>query len=128
MAERSADWMAQAERDVEAAEAQRKAGFHEWACFASQQAAEKACKAVLSRRGATAWGHSVRSLLEAIGGAGGDLLGAARLLDGHYVPARYPNGWADGAPKDLFKEEDAEHAITGARGILRFCAGLLAGP
>ena len=44
------------------------AGFYEWACFISQQAAEKAAKAVLQRWGAEAWGHSVVRLLEAVAG------------------------------------------------------------
>lgn len=35
----------QAERDLEMAEIARGAGRHEWACFATQQGAEKAVKA-----------------------------------------------------------------------------------
>jgi hypothetical protein len=38
--------MAQAERDLEQAEDSRKAGRHEWACFAAQQAGEKTVKAL----------------------------------------------------------------------------------
>ncbi|MBI4493722.1 MAG: HEPN domain-containing protein [Chloroflexi bacterium] len=34
-------------------------GFHDWACFSAQQAAEKTVKAVLQRLGAEAWGHAV---------------------------------------------------------------------
>src|SRR5437870_2705950 len=50
MADRSGDWMAQGERDLEVARTAAREGFHEWACFASQQAAEKALKAAhLSR-------------------------------------------------------------------------------
>ncbi|WP_211230153.1 HEPN domain-containing protein [Desulfovirgula thermocuniculi] len=33
-------------RDLEQAEDSRRAGRHEWACFAAQQAAEKAVKAL----------------------------------------------------------------------------------
>ena len=46
MANRSRDWFAQAERDLEHARHARRDGSHEWACFACQQAAEKAAKAL----------------------------------------------------------------------------------
>ena len=46
MANRAPDWLAQAQRDFEHAEQSRGAGRHEWACFAAQQAAEKAVKAL----------------------------------------------------------------------------------
>src|SRR5207244_13400906 len=35
MADRSGDWMAQAERDVGLARAAAREAFHEWACFAA---------------------------------------------------------------------------------------------
>lgn len=46
MPDRSLDWLNQAMRDLEQAEDSKSAGRHEWACFASQQAAEKAIKAL----------------------------------------------------------------------------------
>ena len=46
MSNRAKDWMMQAERDLEQALASRKEGRHEWACFAAQQSAEKAAKAL----------------------------------------------------------------------------------
>jgi len=64
MAERSADWMEQARRDLAMAGQARDTGFFEWACFISQQGAEKAIKAVYQRHGAVAWGHSVLDLLD----------------------------------------------------------------
>jgi HEPN domain-containing protein len=44
MADRSRDWLMQAGRDLEQARDSRASGRHEWACFAAQQAAEKAVK------------------------------------------------------------------------------------
>ncbi|OGF54055.1 MAG: hypothetical protein A2Z21_04445 [Candidatus Fraserbacteria bacterium RBG_16_55_9] len=41
MPNRARDWLNQALRDLEQAEDSRRAGRHEWACFAAQQAAEK---------------------------------------------------------------------------------------
>ncbi len=46
MPSRAQDWLRQALRDLEHAEDARKAGRHEWACFAAHQAAEKAVKAL----------------------------------------------------------------------------------
>jgi len=40
--DRSRDWFAQAERDLEHARSAQREGRHEWACFAAHQAAEKA--------------------------------------------------------------------------------------
>jgi len=64
MTDRSQDWLAQAERDVEQARDSRNAGRHEWACFASHQAAEKAIKALHLSLGQEAWGHVVAKLLK----------------------------------------------------------------
>jgi HEPN domain-containing protein len=41
---RSKDWLAQAERDLEEAEWNLKGEFYEWVCFCAQQAGEKAAK------------------------------------------------------------------------------------
>ncbi len=40
------DWLAQAKRDLEHAHQSSGLGHFEWACFAAQQAAEKAAKAL----------------------------------------------------------------------------------
>ena len=86
--------MAQAGRDLELAQRAAEGGAHEWACFAAHQASEKAVKALFQWSGAlVVRGRSVadmvseltRLLPEATG-----LLEAARELDRHYVPARYP--------------------------------------
>jgi HEPN domain-containing protein len=53
VANRARDWLEQALRDLAQAEDSRKAGRHEWACFAAQQAAEKAVKAFFIYRRAT---------------------------------------------------------------------------
>lgn len=46
MPNRARDWLAQALVDLEEAQDARRAGRHEWACFAAQQAAEKAVRAL----------------------------------------------------------------------------------
>ena len=61
--DRSQDWFAQAQRDLAQAKESRDSGRHEWACFAAQQAAEKAVKALHLSLGQEAWGHVVAKLL-----------------------------------------------------------------
>lgn len=63
MMSRAADWFKQAERDIGQAEDSRRAGRHEWACFAAHQAAGKAVKALHLHLGEEAWGHVVAKLL-----------------------------------------------------------------
>ena len=129
MAERSEDWLKQAERDLESAKAQARDEFYEWACFISQQAAEKACKAVFQNWGAEAWGHSISSLIKGMKTKchiSEEISDAARNLDRHYIPSRYPNGFDSGIPADYFTGEDAENAISDSERILRFCKNLLA--
>ena len=63
MPNRAHDWLNQAIRDLDQAEDSRKAGRHEWACFAAQQAAEKAIKALHLHLGQEAWGHVISKLL-----------------------------------------------------------------
>jgi HEPN domain-containing protein len=46
MANRSKDWIRQAQRDLTHARNALEDGDFEWSCFACQQAAEKAVKAV----------------------------------------------------------------------------------
>lgn len=52
--ERSGDWIASAVGDLEHARSDRERGYHHWACFSAQQAAEKAVKAVFQKMGAEA--------------------------------------------------------------------------
>jgi HEPN domain-containing protein len=131
MPERSDDWLSQAKRDLEQARWSLEGEFYEWACFVSQQAAEKAVKACYQRFSAETRGHSVRSLLQGLqerANVPDDVRDCGRKLDRHYVPARYPNGWDSGVPKDYYGEDDAREAVACAERVIRFCDGLLAGP
>ena len=91
------------------------AGHFEWACFLSQQAAEKAVKARHEHEGAEAWGNTVAGLLAELPGAPARVLDAAKALDRHYIPTRYPNAHPEGAPGDLYRRRDAEAALATPR-------------
>ncbi len=123
--------MAQAQRDLESAQWALQGGFYEWCAFISQQAAEKALKAVYTERGAEAWGHSVLGLLRGLAkeidpDLYPELERCAKQLDLHYVPARYPNGWSVGSPQEHYTKETAEDASLCAQRIVRLCDDLLA--
>ena len=59
MANRSRDWLLQAEHDLEHAVAAAEALRFDWACFAAHQAAEKAVKALHLAHDQEAWGPVV---------------------------------------------------------------------
>ena len=74
--------------------------------------------------GGEAWGHLTTKLGEALplsAGAPPDVLDAARRLDKHYIPARYPNGFADSYPGNLYTRGEAEQAIADATIVAGFC-------
>ncbi|MGQ9794782.1 MAG: HEPN domain-containing protein [Anaerolineae bacterium] len=60
----SQSWLRQAQRDWEHAVRSLEGGDYEWACFAAQQSAEKAVKALFVKANAIAWGQSVSALLQ----------------------------------------------------------------
>ena len=114
----------QAVRDLQAAENAAAAGYDEWAAFGAQQSAEKAVKALVQFLRASERGHSITALLRTLP-ASMDVpeavLDAARDLDQVYVTARYPNGFAAGAPADYFTGKTSELLLSYARIILEFC-------
>ena len=124
MAERSEDWLRQAEADLRHARHSRDDGDYEWSAFASHQAAEKAIKALFQKLNLEAWGHTLSVLManlptEARPDAA--LVDCAKELDKHYIPTRYPNGFERGAPVDFYTRREAEQAIGNAEAILEFC-------
>jgi hypothetical protein len=60
---RHRDWLRQAKRKLESAQWAIQGQFYEDACFAAQQAAELAAKALLESQGRVELGHSVLQLL-----------------------------------------------------------------
>jgi HEPN domain-containing protein len=129
MPNRSKDWMRQAERDLEQARDSRSAGRHEWACFAAQQAAEKAVKSLHLFLGQEAWGQVVRKLLEELPKASvipEMLLDKARVIDAFYIPTRYANGHPSGPPFEYYGKLQSDEAIRYAGEIIEFCHSQMA--
>jgi HEPN domain-containing protein len=94
------------------------------ACFAAQQAAEKAVKALYQSVHVDAIGHSVTRMLQDLPTPltpPADLIHLAKELDRHYIPSRYPNSHPEGAPMDYYTEEDASRAVDGAERIIEYC-------
>jgi len=124
MVSRAKDWMRQALKDLGHAERSLQFGDYEWACFAAQQAAEKAVKALYESRNMEVWGHSVSRMLESLPEdlrPEVDLIERAKELDRHYIPTRYPNFHSEGAPLDYYTKRDAERAVEIAREVIEFC-------
>jgi HEPN domain-containing protein len=124
MGNRYADWFRQAEADLRHARDALQSGSYEWSCFAAQQAAEKALKALFQKLGMEAWGHTLTVLIGNLPPSvqpSEELVDYARALDKHYIPTRYPNGFASGAPTDFYTVGEARTAIQYAEAILVFC-------
>lgn len=101
------------------------------ACFAAQQAAEMAVKALHLKLGQEAWGHVVRRLLEELPehvSVSDELADVARVLDAFYVATRYPNGHPAGAPGEHYGALQSSEAIRYAGQILEFCGHEMARP
>ena len=123
MTDRSKDWFQQAVRDMEQAVESKSSERHEWACFAAQQAGEKAVKAFHLFLKQEAWGHLVAGLLRELPpeiAVPPDLVDKGKVLDNFYIPTRYPNGHPGGSPFEHYGPLQSEQAIRYASEILEF--------
>lgn len=92
------DWYEQGKRDLGRAILDIEHGYYEWACFTSQQSAEKVIKALALKYGLNLWGHSLTEMLTILSRYIDieEIKDKARLLDIYYIPPRYPNGFSIG--------------------------------
>lgn len=130
MANRAADWLSQAQRDYQHAADSHERQAYEWACFAAQQAAEKAVKALHQSMGQEAWGHVIAKLLRELPAgvsAPAKLIDKAMVLDNFYIPPRYPDSHPEGAPFEHYGELQSKEAIAYAGEILAFVGSKMAG-
>ncbi len=131
MAKRFKDWLAQAESDLEHARKSLKMQDYNWSCFAGQQSAEKALKALYDYLGGEGWGHVLVKLLRELPQdkvqVEKELLQKAVYLDKLYIPTRYPNGFESGASADFYTDKEAMEAIGNAESILSFVKAQIRG-
>lgn len=108
-------WLDQAAEDLRWAEHLAREGGWHIACFLAQQVAEKALKAFLYAQGEEiVLGQSVDRLAAAATRYAPELDELARrwrVLDGYYIPTRYPNGLPDGIPARVYGPEAARSAV-----------------
>lgn len=119
-------WRRQAADTLKSAQEDGTHRRFNWSCFKAQQAAEYAAKGLLYGLGASPTGHSLVKLLGRLQARGlrvGAILPAARILDRHYIPTRYPNAHPEGAPFEYYDEAAAEEALESAAAILDFVDG-----
>ena len=127
MANRAQDWFAQARQDLEQAQSSAVENRHEWACFAAQQCAEKAVKALHLSLGQEAWGHVIARLLNELPlSVPEPLVEKAKVLDNFYIPTRYANGHPEGAPFEHYGPLQSGEAIKYAGEILEFVRNQMA--
>ncbi len=125
------DWFRQSHRDLRHAKNALEDEDYEWACFAAQQAAEKALKALVQFYGGHSWGHSIlmmlRELKDRVEDVTEQMLEDAAQLDKLYIPTRYPNGFDMGTPADYFNKTDAAEAIARAERLINYVRGKISG-
>lgn len=123
LSKRKMDWFKQAEKDLELAKKSRQSEHHEWSCFAAQQAAEKAVKALHLHYNQEAWGHVVAKLIQELPPeveVPAELKEKGRVLDNFYIPTRYPNSHPEGAPFEHYGPLQSGEANNYAGEIIEF--------
>lgn len=122
-----ARWLRQAEHTLESARRDVAEADLAWGAFKAQQAAEFALKALLRGLGQPAMGHSVRRLLEEVRALRiappPELSDAARRLEMHYIPSRYPDAYPEGSPFEFYTPDVAAQALDDAQATLAFVRG-----
>ncbi|QGA53756.1 HEPN domain-containing protein [Sulfolobus sp. E5-1-F] len=126
MVSRVKDWLRQAERNLISAEVNYANSLYEESCYESQQVAEKSVKGLLNFLHKEERGHSITLLLRSTYiSVPDDIISCAQELDKHYIPSRYPDAYAEGAPADYYNKSDAERCISCAKKILSWVKSIV---
>ena len=117
-------WLEQAVEDLRWAQDLAERGGYHIACFLAQQVGEKALKAFLYAQGEEiVLGHSVERLCHQAADwepEFGELVKRWSILDGYYVPTRYPNSIPDSIPAHVYTRDAARGAVGLASEIVTF--------
>ncbi len=119
-------WLEQAEEDLKWAAALADQGGYHIACFLAQQVGEKALKAFLyAQDEPIVPGHSVERLCSRASGYDRDFAEKCKswsILDGYYVPTRYPNSLPGSIPARVYTRPAADSAVGLAKEAVEFVA------
>jgi len=124
MPSKAPHWLRQADHDLSVARTMQEAAHYDWSCFAAQQAAEKALKALYQHHHAEGWGHALDLLIEGLLRNEPELAplrDIAKELDKFYIPTLDPNAHEGRAPADAYTSAEATRAIGYAQDIIAFC-------
>ncbi|MGQ9570997.1 MAG: HEPN domain-containing protein [Thermodesulfovibrionales bacterium] len=117
-------WLEQAEEDLKWTKDLAQRGGYHIACFLAQQVGEKALKAFLYAQGEEiVLGHSVERLCNFASKFETEFAEKVKrwaILDGYYVPTRYPNSLPDSIPARVYTEDAAKEAASLAKEIVDF--------
>lgn len=109
-------WQSQAVEDLKWTQHLAQEGAWHIVCFMAQQVTEKTLKAYLYAQGEEiVVGHSVARLCAAAAEYHPDFAEKAQrwnLLDGYYIPTRYPNGLPEGIPAEVYTRDAALGAVS----------------
>jgi len=115
-------WLEFSLYDLKSAQWQFKGEIYTSSCYASQQSAEKALKAlVLACEKIIPKIHSLDRLISLLKKSGiktESIEDFARELDKYYITTRYPGQY--GGPEGMYDKKDAEMALVAAKAILEF--------
>ena len=116
-------WLETAREDQDAARTLLESDKFSHSCFFSQQAGEKAVKALWHLLEEDPWGHSIQKLIAELPDPGThermqSLLETGALLDRFYIPTRYPNGLPDLTPGQVYFRQDAELCLDSLRQLI----------
>lgn len=124
MKKRVQTWLDEAKWDLENARILFDNKRYNTAIFNSQQASEKAVKALLFSCNLNGWGHSITTLLKKYKIKKKRPINTiekeARNLDVVYFPTRSPDALPGIAPHDAYDKEDAVNSIKQAEKIFKF--------
>lgn len=117
-------WLEQAREDLKWAKDLAERGGYHIACFLAQQVGEKALKAFLYAEGEEiVIGHSVERLCHFASKFDTEFLEKVKswaILDGYYVPTRYPNSLPESIPARVYTGKAAKEAVLLAEEISQF--------
>ena len=117
-------WLEQAEEDLRWTRDLAERGGYHLACFLAQQVGEKAVKAFLYAQGEEiVIGHSLERLCREAARwepQFGEHGARWSILDGYYVPTRYPNALPNSIPARVYTRDAARDAVRLAEEIVTF--------